>query len=100
MLAGALFYLAVGLLTCCFGLILLVIPYVGTVLTLPLHTLAVYLSLEFLGQFGDDFRLLPPLPDTPLHPYGSSQIQGHGAVVGTHDLGQDPGAQKAGPQDA
>ncbi len=48
-----------GLLTCCVGWIILVIPYVGTVVTLPVwYTLRAF-SVEFLAQFGDDYRLFP-----------------------------------------
>jgi hypothetical protein len=98
LLAGGLLYLAGGLLTCCIGLILMAIPYIGTVITLPLPTLLCFLSLEFLGQFGDDFTLLKPWPEPPLHPYGSSQIQGDGTVVGPQNSGEDPGARESGPQ--
>lgn len=48
-----------GLLTCCVGWIILIIPYVGTVVTLPVwYTLRAF-SVEFLAQFGDDYRLFP-----------------------------------------
>ena len=68
---------------------------------LPLLTFTRYLSLEFLGQFGDDFRLLDPLIPSPNHPYaGSGQIQGDGTVVGPEDLAQDPGADQTGPENA
>lgn len=100
LLAGSLLYLAGGLLTCCIGLILLAVPYIGSVLMLPLQTLTCYLSLEFLGQFGDDFRLLKPWPEPPLHPYGSGELQGDGTVVGPQDGGEDAGGGEAGPQDS
>lgn len=48
-----------GLVTCCIGWLLLVIPYIGTVVTLPFwYTLRAF-SLEFLGQFGPEFALFP-----------------------------------------
>ena len=47
------------LLTCCIAGILLVIPYIGTVLLLPLYVALRALSLEFLAQFGDEFKLFP-----------------------------------------
>jgi len=100
LLAGALLYFAGGLLTCCIGLILMAIPYIGTVILLPLYTLGRYLSLDFLGQFGDDFRLLPSWPDKPDHPYQSSEVQGDGTVVRPQDIGQDPGGGQPGPEDA
>jgi hypothetical protein len=40
-----------GFVTCCIAFILLAIPYVGTVLLLPLLVAYRYLSLEFLAQF-------------------------------------------------
>jgi hypothetical protein len=42
---------AVGLATCCIAFVVLAVPYVGTVVTLPLHVAYRYLSLEFLAQF-------------------------------------------------
>ncbi|MFO7734029.1 MAG: hypothetical protein R6X21_10325 [Candidatus Aminicenantes bacterium] len=48
-----------GLVTCCIGFFLLIIPYVGTVVTLPFwYTLRAY-SLEFLAQFGPEHNLFP-----------------------------------------
>jgi hypothetical protein len=48
-----------GLMTCCIGFILLVIPYIGTVITLPVwYTLRAF-SLEYLAQFGDDYNVFP-----------------------------------------
>ena len=45
------------LLTCCIGGILLAIPYLGTVLLLPMLVFLRALGPTFLGQFGDDFNL-------------------------------------------
>ncbi len=100
MMVGWILYVAGGFLTCCIGLILLAIPYIGAVLTLPLLTLGRYFSLEFLGQFGDDYLLLDPLPQDPGHPYGSGQVQGDGTVVRTEDISEDPGGNETGPQDS
>jgi hypothetical protein len=48
-----------GLITCCIGWLLLVIPYIGTVVTLPFwYTLRAF-SLEFLAQFGPDYDVFP-----------------------------------------
>ncbi len=54
-----------GLVTCCIGWFLLVIPYIGTVVTLPFWYALRAFSLEFLAQFGPDYALLPPaaVPD-------------------------------------
>jgi hypothetical protein len=48
-----------GLITCCIGWLLLVIPYIGTVVTLPFwYTLRAF-SLEFLAQFGPEYNVFP-----------------------------------------
>ena len=53
-----------GLLTCCIGIILLIIPYIGTVVTLPVwYTLRAF-SVEYLGQFGPDYELFPPAQES------------------------------------
>jgi len=46
-------------LTCCIGLLVLAVPYVGTVVLLPVTVYFRLLSLYFLQQFHGDFRLLP-----------------------------------------
>jgi hypothetical protein len=56
-----------GLVTCCIGWILLVIPYIGTVVTLPVwYTLRAF-GLEFLAQFGAEYDVFP-LPAVPAAP--------------------------------
>ncbi len=55
----------VGLFTCCLGFILLAIPYIGSVVLLPFSYCIRCFSLEFLAQFGDEFRLLPEMEDKP-----------------------------------
>lgn len=100
MLGGWFLYLAGGLLTCCLGLILLALPYLGTVLTLPMLTLGRYFSLDFLSQFGEEYRLLDPVPAVPEHPYGSAEINRNGTVVGPQDVTQDPGGDEPGPEDS
>jgi hypothetical protein len=44
-----------GLLTCCIGWILLAIPYISTVVTLPVWYAYRAFSLEFLAQFGPEY---------------------------------------------
>ena len=44
-----------GLFTCCLGFLLLIIPYIGSVVTLPIAYTFRALSLEFLAQFGDEY---------------------------------------------
>jgi hypothetical protein len=48
----------IGLLTCCVGFLLLVVPYIRDVVLLPVsYTLRAF-SIEFLGQFGPEFEML------------------------------------------
>lgn len=59
---GILFVIAVviaGVMTCCIGFFLLILPYVGTVVTLPIWYTYRAFSLEFLAQFGPDYSLFP-----------------------------------------
>jgi hypothetical protein len=59
---GIVFVIAVviaGLMTCCIGLFLLILPYVGTVVTLPVWYTYRAFSLEFLAQFGPEYDLFP-----------------------------------------
>lgn len=56
--AGVLMIL-VGLLTCCCGCCVMSLPYIGTVVTLPLWVFFRCYTLYFLGQFGPEWQLLP-----------------------------------------
>jgi hypothetical protein len=55
-----------GFLTCCCGFVILIIPYVGTVLLLPVFVTFRLFSVEFLRQFGPaydlDYSGPPPVP--------------------------------------
>lgn len=56
----------VGLMTCCMGFLFLLIPYIGSVITLPIsYTLRAF-SLEFLEQFGPEFTLFPKSEETSV----------------------------------
>ncbi|MBK7702202.1 MAG: hypothetical protein IPI34_04550 [bacterium] len=48
-----------GLLTCCIGWLVLAIPYLGTVIMLPIYVTARALGPEFLAQYGEEWRLWP-----------------------------------------
>ena len=50
--------LLVAVLTCCIGLVLLIIPYVGTVILLPLLVTYRAFTVEYLGQLDPDLALL------------------------------------------
>ena len=47
------------LVTCCIFGIILIIPYIGTVALLPVYVALRAMSLEFLAQFGDRFKIFP-----------------------------------------
>ena len=48
-----------GVFTCCIGFILMIIPYIGSVLLLPVSYTFRALSVEFLEQFGEEYKLFP-----------------------------------------
>jgi hypothetical protein len=63
-----LIYLAVGIVvvlfgffTCCIGFFLLAIPYINSVVTLPISYTLQAFSVEFLAQFGPKFNVLQKL---------------------------------------
>jgi len=49
----------VGLLTCCIGFLFLIIPYIGSVFLLPVSVVFRAISIEFLEQFGNQFKIFP-----------------------------------------
>ena len=52
--------------TCCIGLLLLMVPFVGTVLLLPFLVTYRYLSLEFLAQFDPTLSVFPVAAPTAV----------------------------------
>ena len=48
-----------GLFTCCIGFLLLIIPYIGSVVLLPVTYTFRAFSIEFLEQYGEDFKIFP-----------------------------------------
>jgi hypothetical protein len=46
-----------GVATCCIGLVLMMIPYVGSVLLLPVEVTAQAYPVEFLAQYGPEWDL-------------------------------------------
>ena len=51
----------IGLLTCCIGFLFMLIPYIGSVVLLPVSYTMRGLSVEFLEQFGPDYRIFPQM---------------------------------------
>jgi hypothetical protein len=62
--------LAVFLITCCCLLIIACIPYLGSVLLLPVFVFVRLISIEFLRQFGEDMddSVVPIEEDLPALP--------------------------------
>jgi len=50
-----------GLLTCCIGFLFIIIPYISSVVLLPVSVTFRSLSLEFLEQFGPDYKIFPDI---------------------------------------
>jgi hypothetical protein len=48
-----------GLVTCCIGFLILLIPYINSVILLPVSYTFRAFSVEFLEQFGEAYRLFP-----------------------------------------
>jgi hypothetical protein len=53
-----------ALVTCCVGALLIAIPYLGTVLLLPISVVFRGLGLEFLAQFGPEYSLRDQFPES------------------------------------
>ncbi len=62
----AIIVFATIILTCCIAGCLMALPYLGTVLLLPVLMFKRCYSLYFLAQFGREFNVFPPEP--PLQP--------------------------------
>ena len=59
MVIVVLLIIAGGLLTCCIGFLFIIIPYISSVVLLPVSVTFRSLSLEFLEQFGSDYKIFP-----------------------------------------
>jgi hypothetical protein len=63
-----------GFATCCIGFLILIVPYISTVVTLPVWYAYRAFSLEFLAQFGPEYDVFPrqaasvPAPAVPAAP--------------------------------
>lgn len=62
----AVFFIGFG--TCCIGFIVLIIPYINVVATLPAWYTYRGFSLEFLAQFGPDFDVFPKKAEVAATP--------------------------------
>ena len=48
-----------------YAVFILIIPYISTVVTLPIWYWFRAFSVEFLAQFGDEYDLFPPAETAP-----------------------------------
>ena len=71
--AIAIFVLAFA--TCCIGWTLLALPYVSTVVLLPLYVFFRLLGPEFLAQFGDGQAVLLPEAPPGLPPLDAPELE-------------------------
>lgn len=55
----------IGIFTCCIGFILLIIPYISSVILLPISYTFRAFSLEFLEQFGPEYKIFPQTANKP-----------------------------------
>lgn len=62
-----------ALLTCCIGLLLIAIPFIGSVILLPIGYTFRAFSIEFLAQFGDDFNLFKPNTQAVINKSGNTK---------------------------
>jgi hypothetical protein len=60
--------LAAFVVTCCIACCLVIIPYIGTVLLLPLLAFTRSYSLYYLAQYGPHYDVFPPAPPAPTPP--------------------------------
>jgi hypothetical protein len=58
-IGASLAVLAAGVLTCCIGLILVSVPYVNTIVLLPLFAARRAIGPEFLAQYGPEWVIFP-----------------------------------------
>lgn len=54
-----------GFVTCCIGLVLMAIPYVGALVQLPVYVSGRAFGPEFLRQYGPEWDVFPPAPPAP-----------------------------------
>ena len=64
-IGAAICIIAAGIVTCCIGFIIMVLPYLGAVLLLPVSVFFRLLGPEFLRQFGHDYDILPSTQTDP-----------------------------------
>ncbi len=64
------------LLTCCVAFCVMILPYIGTVLLLPVFVFKRSFSLYFLRQFGPEYDVFPATPPPAPAPSGLQPLPG------------------------
>ncbi|HEX7011038.1 MAG TPA: zinc ribbon domain-containing protein [Phycisphaeraceae bacterium] len=75
------------LMTCCMTCGLVLLPYVGTVVILPILVFQRAYSLHFLEQYGSDWRVFP-LPDAPMCPACGYDLRGNPDAITCPECGE------------
>lgn len=102
LLLATLIFLIIGALilcTCCLGLFLLGIPYIGSVVLLPASVFKRSYSLYYLAQYGPEYDVFGPdggeggeeTPEGALPPQGP--VEPETIVVGPREVVIEPGRQ-------
>ncbi len=63
-----------SVMTCCIGLFLIMIPFVGSVILLPISYTFRAFSIEYLASFGDEFNVFPAENETQIEKPASEII--------------------------
>lgn len=88
----------VGVLTCCVGLCLFALPYVGTVILLPVEILLFGYTLLFLRQFGSDWDVWATLETAPARSVAEFSPPSAAAPVVPPSNPPPPSAEPPPPQ--
>ena len=84
-------YVVVGFLTCCCGLVLLAIPYIGAVLMLPLTLFLRHYANGFLAQFGERYDVdAKPETPAPQPPPDLPALDVESSTPSASDAGPEP----------
>ena len=64
--AAGMALMSIGIMTCCIGMFIMVIPYIGAVVILPVTSFFRFLGPEFLRQFGEEYDIFPKPPESQV----------------------------------
>jgi hypothetical protein len=86
------------LVTCCLAACLLAIPFLGTIVLLPVFIFERAYSMYAIAEFGDQYRILPEPWDVGGAPTGFSTASQYGGYQAPPPVGPPPPAQWTPPQ--